>query len=262
MKQEQSTEIKPLSLMMLKPKSGKEWAICLVGWMTSLGIIYLSVFYEVVYRATVLLFLVSFAVIVLQKLREMKSLLERKQDKEGEQTAPIANEVGEEEATVTVEATNEQTRIFEGVKEKEQALRKIELDQTLLMEDLFKKADLDEIEKQQFRSRFEEKQVERTTLLTELSNAKAKIQQAFLDTKSLFVKEDPVKELATLLELDSFEDPNLEQLNQRIKSIKSLLKDSHVHTLQKDGYLDEQYKLTRLGYKALIRFTPKKQGEK
>ena len=56
------------------------------------------------------------------------------------------------------------------------------------MEDLFKKADLDEIEKQQFRSRFEEKQVERTTLLTELSNAKAKIQQAFLDTKSLFVK--------------------------------------------------------------------------
>ncbi|WP_413374823.1 hypothetical protein [Alkalihalobacillus sp. 1P02AB] len=253
--EQQGTSLKPLSQLLIKPTTAKEWGICIVGWLICLAVLYVAVFYEVVYRAVVLLFLIAFAFIVLQKLHSLqKELFLLKSGQSVELQKPK-----EYKPQIKVDELEAPTMIFEaGVEEKEKELEKIDLDQTLLMEDLLKKADLNEREKQQYRTRFKEKEVEKANILTELTNAKNKIQQAFIETKNIFVKEDPMKELAAALDSENFEGSSIQELNEQLSMIKPNLSQDLKAFMESSSFVDEQFKLTRLGYKTLIKYSSKK----
>ncbi|KYG27614.1 hypothetical protein [Alkalihalobacillus trypoxylicola] len=258
---------KSLGQLMLKPASFKEWIICLIGWLIVIGIVVSSVYFEKVYRAAVLLFLSGFSYFVIQKLNFL--IREQKQDKplkNEEEKVGYTNIDKKEEAVSNTKIftpaedvkqadLDSATLIFNSkVKEKEEELEKIDLDRTQLLEDLFSKADLDELEKETYRKKIKEKDAEQKTILDEMVNAKTKIQQAFLDTKNIFVKEDPMKPLIAAINTEVMEDYSIQAMNEQLNRIKGSLDIDVITFLESENYVDDQFKLTRTGYKALLKY--------
>ncbi|MDV2683686.1 hypothetical protein RYX56_04760 [Alkalihalophilus lindianensis] len=141
--------------------------------------------------------------------------------------------------------------------EKTTQLQKIDFDRTELLEELFRKASLDDEEKQTYRSKIKQKDHEISRLRQELMNAGEKIQQVMLDTKNMFVKHDPMKELASSIDSELLEADSLDLLNEHLQRKRATLTEEDLIALNKAGYVDEEFKLTRAGFKALTRAVEK-----
>ena len=228
----------------VRSKSKLNWTINLVSVLLGVALIYTISNNEVLFRLFVILFLVGFAYIVNKKLKELK-----------ENTAQVPK------VDVQVNKSyddTESTRIFEvDLTEKEQELKKIDLDRTQLLEELFTKAQLDEAVKQSYREKIKQKDSEQSTIMQEVINIKGRLQSAVLETKKYFVKVDPMKEVAAAIEPDKILEGSITALNDEVQTIITSLSEETVEALQKNDYIDEDFKLTRSGYKALVKTVSK-----
>ena len=201
-------------------------------------LVYMIVQHDILFRLFVVLFLLGAAFYLNKKVSKLRAL---------------PNE--EDVTSVEEEMDNQHTRIFEKtVTEKEEQLEKIDLDRTQMLEELFSKAELDEREKQTYRERIKQKESEHSYIMQDLMIVKGKLQQAVLDTKKYFVKADPMKEIAATIEGENIEDASIATLNHKVQAvISSSLSKEAVDALLKGNYVDEDFNLTRSGYKALLK---------
>ncbi|MFC0560415.1 hypothetical protein [Halalkalibacter alkalisediminis] len=215
-----------------------------VSLLIGVVVVYTVVQSEVWFRLFVVLFLLGTAFVLNKKVNELKV------------------NAKEEDVSPAIEMENQHTRIFEKtVTEKEEQLEKIDLDRTQLLEELFSKAELDEREKQTYRERIKQKESERSSIMQDLMIVKGKLQQAVYETKKYFVKTDPMKELAATIEAENIEEASIVMLNKKVKAvISSTLSENTIEALVKGNYVDEDYNLTRSGYKALLK-TMQKDSE-
>ncbi|MDT8860560.1 hypothetical protein N0O92_09965 [Alkalihalobacillus sp. MEB130] len=204
--------------------------------------IYIVIQHEVLFRLFVILFLVSLAFTMNRKISRL----------------PIVPETEVKAEQVVDNSDNDETQIFEkAVMEKEEALEKIDLDRTQLLEELFSKADLDDLEKQTYRDKIKEKESERSNMMQDLMIVKGKWQQALLGTKKYFMKEDPIKEIAASLESEKIQHSSIAALNDEVYAIVKRLSEHTIQSLKKNHYIDEDHNLTRTGYKALMKTVEK-----
>ncbi|MCL7747373.1 hypothetical protein [Halalkalibacter alkaliphilus] len=202
--------------------------------------IYSIIQYEQLFRLFVILFLVGFAYVMNKKINNLAQPT-------SEPVPPVVERIEEQ-----------QTQIFEkAVIEKEEALEKIDLDRTQLLEELFSKADLDDLEKQSYREKIKEKESERSNTMQDLLIVKGKLQTALLETKKYFIKEDPIKEIAASLEQEKIQHSSIAALNDEVYAIVTRLSEHTINALKKSNYIDDDHNLTRSGYKALVKTVEK-----
>lgn len=138
--------------------------------------------------------------------------------------------------------------------DKEQELEKIELDKTLLWGELFTRAQLTEEEKRLFLEKIGQKEKEAYTVQEELSQFRTKWQQAFTKGTNLFKKpESQLDKMAELLGTEAIMNGSFIELNQRVKELRNQFSEETVRQLTKSEFVDEDFNLTRTGYKELLK---------
>ncbi len=228
---------------LVRSKSTLNWIFIIASAIFGVFLINTIINHEVWFRLFVVLFLCSFALWVNKKLNELKRLQEPVIELEESHSVPI---VRHPEETIEIDLT-----------EKELQLEKIDLDRTQLLEELFTKAELDEAAKQTYREKIKQKDSERTTIMQDVLNIRGKLHSAVLETKKYFVKVDPMKEVAAAIESDKIVEGSITTLNREVQGIITSLPEETVEALQKNAYIDEDLKLTRSGYKALVKTVSK-----
>ncbi|WP_209124685.1 hypothetical protein [Alkalihalobacillus sp. BA299] len=226
-----------------KPQSIKDWAYFIVFGALGALLLVGALFNEMIFRLFVILFLVIFAAVMNRKLSNVAT------------STTLENEKEEKVKKDPVFLINSE------VEKKQSDLVKVDLDRTLLLEELLTKAALSDIEKQQYRQKIKQKDNEISSIMQEMMNAKNKIQHAVLETKKYFIKVDPIKEIAASLDKESVLNGTIYDLNWALEEIRSSLQDDVIQALEKSGYVDSEFKLTRNGYKALIKEVGKKNEE-
>ncbi|WP_332634066.1 hypothetical protein [Halalkalibacter flavus] len=225
----------------VQSKSSLNKGIKLIGLVVGAIAIYSIIQYEQLFRLFVILFLVGFAYVMNKKINNLAA------QPKAEANPPVPERIEEQ-----------QTQIFEkAVIEKEEALEKIDLDRTQLLEELFSKADLDDLEKQSYREKIKEKESERSNTMQDLLIVKGKLQTALLETKKYFIKEDPIKEIAASLEQENIQHSSIAALNDEVYAIVTRLSEHTINALKKSNYIDDDHNLTRSGYKALVKTVEK-----
>ncbi|WP_078427131.1 hypothetical protein [Alkalihalobacterium alkalinitrilicum] len=229
---------------LIKPQSIKDWAL-LIG-IVALGAAFLigALWNEIIFRLFVILFLVAMGVSINRKLNNVTTTQV--------DTVTVPEEQMEKEPVVITDLE---------VEKKQSDLKKVDLDRTLLLEELFSKAALSDMEKQQYRQKIKQKDNEISTIMQEMMNAKNKIQQAVLETKKYFIKVDPIKEIAASLDKESVLNGTIYDLNWALEEIRSSLPEDVIQALEKSSYVDSDFKLTRNGYKALVKEVGKKNED-
>ncbi|MET3504032.1 hypothetical protein [Halalkalibacter oceani] len=222
------------------------WGKRISGLILAAVLLYFVVQYEVLFRLFVVLFLAGLAYVVLRRGKEQKTEF---------QDEPI-------KSTPEPVIENQETIIFEKeVQKKEEELTLVDFDRTQLLEELFAKAQLEEAEKQTYREKIRQKDAERSSLLEELLKVKGRFSTAVIETKKYFVKADPLKEVAAAIEQDKIAEGSITNLNEISKELSSSLPPETIEALKKQGYVDEEVKLTRTGYKALRKTMEKERKE-
>ncbi|WP_100407950.1 hypothetical protein [Bacillus solitudinis] len=218
----------------LRSKSTREWSLVLAILFIGGATIYGAVVNEIIFRIVAIAGLIGFSYSVHRKLNQLNVITSRtsEEDELIRQTKSVSPS---------------------DIELKEIELEKVDLDRTMILEELFKKASLNEAEKQQYRSKIKEKDTEMSGIMSDLLQAKNRIQQVFLDTKKYFIKDNPMKEVATSLDSDLAINGDMYGLNKEIHSIKRLLTAETIQSLEANSYVDQQFNLTRNGYKALLR---------
>lgn len=222
------------------------WGKRIAGLILVAVLLYLVVQYEVLFRLFVVLFLAGLAYVVLPRTKEQKTEF---------QDDPITS-------TPEPVIANQETIIYEKeLQKKEEELTLVDFDRTQLLEELFAKAQLQEAEKQTYREKIRQKDAERSTLLEELLKVKGRFSTAVTETKKYFIKADPLKEVAAAIEQDKIAEGSITTLNDIIKELSSSLPPETIEALKKQDYVDEELKLTRIGYKALRKTMEKERKD-
>ncbi|WP_078553669.1 hypothetical protein [Bacillus alkalicellulosilyticus] len=133
----------------------------------------------------------------------------------------------------------------------EKEIARVNLGKTQMLETLFTKAELDEAEKQAYRDKIMKKDTELFFLKQDVLKAKMKLEQAMNDTKKYFSKSECIKELSSKLQPDVINKGSMMVLNEKLAKIRSTLDPKTIQSLEKLKYVDESFKITRNGYKAL-----------
>ncbi len=229
----------------VKTKASVNKAIKIVSLLIGMVLVFTIVQHDLLFKLFVVLFLMGTAFFLNKKVNMLK-------DSHKEEGGP----------PVVEEIADQHTRIFEKtVTEKEEQLEKIDLDRTQMLEELFTKAELNEREKQTYLERIKQKESERSHIMQDLMIVKGKLQQAVLETKKYFVKADPMKEIAASIEVKNIEGASIATLNKRVQAvISSSLSENTIEALLKANFVDEEFNLTRSGYKALLK-TAQKDAE-
>ncbi|TLS35217.1 hypothetical protein [Pseudalkalibacillus caeni] len=226
----------------------------LVGIMALIILIAFSAF---IFRLFITCFVLGTALVLYKKISEIERKLSHI-NTHSEQTLQKEDEV--KEIAFSREGDLEENQ---QTAEKEKALEKINMDKTLIYQELFTKAKLNEMEKTEYLKKIEQKDSEMTKIKQDLLLLKEKIQQAVIDKKSLFMKETPnMKKLVDLLGPDFVEKSSFAKLNEKMETVRPKLKEEKIEALKETGYVDEQFHLTRLGYKELTRAVKKQQSKK
>ncbi|WP_100372892.1 hypothetical protein [Bacillus sp. FJAT-45037] len=227
-----------------KPTSAFEWFTAFL--FTTL--FFVGLFNDFAFRLFMMIFLIG---MLLQVNRFVSIRTDEKAVTESEiELAPLRSR----QLAASTESIKETDQ---DILEKTTQLEKIDLDRTELLEELFRKASLDDEEKQQYRSKIKQKDHEISRLRQELMNAGEKIQQVMIDTKNYFVKQDPMKEIASSIDQELLEADSLDLLNEHLQRKRSSLSEEDIMALHKAGFVDEDFKLTRSGFKALVKAVEK-----
>ncbi|MEB1809303.1 MAG: hypothetical protein LPK26_18770 [Bacillaceae bacterium] len=231
-----------------KPNSSKDWAFIIVIGCIGTALFIGALFNDIIFRLFVMVLLMTVAVSINRKRTPLVA-------NQNEEVNTVKSKQVEDEKPEDVEFTKSE------VAKKQSDLEKVDLDRTMLLEELFTKAELSDLEKQKYRQQIKQKDNEISTIMQEINNAKNKIHQAVLETKKYFIKVDPIKEIAASLDKDSVLNGSIYDLNWALDEIRSSLSDDIIQALEKSGYVDNEFKLTRNGYKALIKEVGKNEEE-
>ncbi len=240
----------------LQAKTGKEKAITLFTIIGFILLLYLVAFSPFMFRLFMTCLSVGVSLYVIKKIQDFDARLkgdeiatsneEPETNDEGQLSFSLEQPVIEAESTKATEATEEA--------EKERELERINSDKTMLFEELLSKADLDELEKETYRNRMQQKETESNRIKQEILLFKDKIQKAVIDKKGLFIKETPdMKLVAELIEIDSVESSSFVELNEELRIIYDDIPESKREILIEYEMVNAEFELTRLGYKELMK---------
>ena len=234
----------------LQAKTGKEKAITILTIIGFILLLYLVAFSPFMFRLFMTCLSVGVSLYVIKKIQDFDARLR------GEEPAtltedPETSDEGQlsfslEQPVIEAEATEEA--------EKERELERINSDKTMLFEELLSKADLDELEKETYRNRMQQKETESNRIKQEILLFKDKIQKAVIDKKGLFIKETPdMKLVAELIGIDSVESSSFVELNEELRIIYDDIPETKREILIEYEMVNEEFELTRLGYKELMK---------
>ncbi|UOE96270.1 hypothetical protein [Alkalihalobacillus sp. LMS39] len=218
-------ETRSLWSRLINPGKWTDWILLFFFSSLASLLVYSSIFNDFIYRVFVILFLFILTITINIKLNKIIKLRNNSVvnlDSEG-----VAGE--------------------EDTEEKVAELQQLDLGRTQLLEELFSKANLKEAEREQYREQIKKKNAEIS-----------KLQQTLLLTKKYFSKEDPVKEIVPLFQKDTLLEGSLTKINEELAYIKGSLSDKTKKGLQKANVVDDDFNLTRAGYKALLKEFEKK----
>jgi hypothetical protein len=234
----------------VKSKSGFNLVLKMAGLLLVIFLIYTIVQYDLLFRTFVVLFLIGQAYFFNKKFKAVTG------NQESEISEPVIEKIEDQKTQIFDKALTEK------VTEKEEQLEKIDFDRTQMLEELFSKAELNDLEKQTYRDRIKQKESERSDIIQDLMIVKGKWHNAVLETKKYFVKADPMKEIAASIESEKIENASIATLNKEVQAIiSSSLSEETIQALLKGHYVDEEYNLTRSGYKALMKTLQKETIE-
>lgn len=144
-------------------------------------------------------------------------------------------------------------KIWETKRIKEEELAKIEMDKTQIYNELFTRAQLSNEEMKYFNERIREKETESFNTKQELNQFKDRLQNVFKKTPQFFQKRDSrIEGIVRMMNPITLKNASLEDLNQRMDQVIDIIPEETLDSLIKDGFLDNQYHLTRSGYREFI----------
>ncbi|MBN8209692.1 hypothetical protein JI666_13120 [Bacillus sp. NTK071] len=232
----------------LQAKSGKEKALTVLSVIGFILLLYLVAFSPFMFRLFMTCLGVSVSLYVIKKIQDFDILLKGEKIKTASTSKAVNDQV-----LISLAKPIEEVESSEEA-EKERELERINSDKTLLFEELLSKADLDELEKETYRNRMQQKETESNRIKQDILQFKDRIQKAVSDKKSLFIKETPdMKLVAELIGIESVESSSLIQLNEELRMIYDDIPEAKRDTLLEYQMVNEDFELTRLGYKELMK---------
>lgn len=221
------------------------------------------------------LFAITISLIYFNKIKKLERLIEAYTSKE--KTVHVSEQlpVEEVEATKPVEQLElfEDEKVDELIEEiveeeeegeiseeiwetkrmKEEELAKIEMDKTQIYNELFTRAQLSNEEMKYFNERIREKETESFNTKQELNQFKDRLQNVLKMTPQFFQKRDSrIEGIVRMMNPITLKNASLEDLNQRMDQVIDIIPEETLDSLIKDGFLDDQYHLTRSGYREFI----------
>ncbi|WP_377891111.1 hypothetical protein [Alkalihalobacillus sp. R86527] len=229
----------------LEAKTGKEKALTVLSIIGFILLLYTVAFSPFLFRLFLTCLSVGVSLYVVKKIQDFDRVLKGKEiDKKEEvdSEAQLSFEWDRPKRDETVEA------------EKERELERINSDKTQLFEELLTKADLDELEKATYREQLRQKETDSNRIKQELLVLKDKIQQVVNEKKNLFIKETPdMKLVAELIGVHEIESSSFLELNARLQEVSQDIPEQKRETLKEHAMVNEDFELTRLGYKELMK---------
>ncbi|MBF0707271.1 hypothetical protein IQ283_11800 [Alkalihalobacillus hwajinpoensis] len=233
----------------MQAKTGKEKVLTVLSIIGFILLLYLVAFSPFMFRLFLTCLSVGVSLYVIKKIHDFDAKLK------GEQVEDTASSTttADDQLSFSLENTAIEAESMEEA-EKERELEQINSDKTMLFEELLSKADLDEIEKESYRNRMQHKESESNRIKQEVLLFKDKIQKAVIDKKGLFIKETPdMKLVAELIGIDSVESSSFVELNEELRLIYNDIPESKRNTLIEYELVNDEFELTRLGYKELMK---------
>ncbi|MDP4549294.1 hypothetical protein Q9251_00200 [Alkalihalobacillus macyae] len=232
----------------LQAKSGKEKALTVLSVIGFILLLYLVAFSPFMFRLFLTCLGVGVSLYVIKKIQDFDKLLKGEEIK-----TDSGSKAANDQLAFSLSKPIEEVEEAEEA-EKELELERINSDKTLLFEELLSKADLDELEKENYRNRMQQKESESNRIKQDILLFKDRIQKAVSDKKSLFIKETPdMKLVAELIGLESVESSSHIQLNEELRMIHNDIPEAKRETLLEYEMVNEDFELTRLGYKELMK---------
>lgn len=228
----------------LEAKTGKEKALTVLSIIGFILLLYAVAFSPFLFRLFLTCLSVGVSLYVVKKIQDFDRVLKGKESGEEDivPEAQLSFDWQRSERDDSVEA------------EKELELERINSDKTQLFEELLTKADLDELEKATYREQLRQKETDSNRIKQELLVLKDKIQQVVNEKKNLFIKETPdMKLVAELIGVHEIESSSFLELNARLQEISQEIPQQKRETLQEHEMVNEDFELTRLGYKELMK---------
>ncbi|MCA0992321.1 hypothetical protein [Pseudalkalibacillus hwajinpoensis] len=230
----------------MQAKTGKEKALTVLSIIGFILLLYLVAFSPFMFRLFITCLSVGVSLYVIKKIHDFDRVLK---GEKAEQPAPSSNEANQLSFSLEQPEADSSEEA-----EKERELEQINSDKTMLFEELLSKADLDEIEKESYRNRMQQKESESHRIVQEVLLFKDKIQKAVIDKKGLFIKETPdMKLVAELIGLESVESSSFVELNEELRLIYNEIPEAKRTILIEYEMVNEDFELTRLGYKELMK---------
>lgn len=234
-------------LKVLKNLTLKDWFMIFIGVFIAIFLYLLIGTNQIFFQFTILL-LTSWLTVFVFILYKRVDVLVHNQNNFEKEVSPLKSEIKEKEDEDVEKTLN--------YKEKE--LTQIELDKTIIFEELLTKANLREEEKQSYRKRLSEKEFEAKSIQQELVLLKSRIQQKIMDGANLLFKRDPALEkIVDLLEPDFILNSSFEEMDQKLKSILLDMPYDFSEKLIKAEWITEEHSLTRIGYKEIMKIAKK-----
>ncbi|WP_226659332.1 hypothetical protein [Pseudalkalibacillus hwajinpoensis] len=232
----------------MQAKTGKEKALTVLSIIGFILLLYLVAFSPFMFRLFITCLSVGVSLYVIKKIHDFDRVLK---GEKAEQPAQASNEANQ--LSFSLEQPQAEAESIEEA-EKERELEQINSDKTMLFEELLSKADLDEIEKESYRNRMQQKESESNRIKQEVLLFKDKIQKAVIDKKGLFIKETPdMKLVAELIGVESVESSSFVELNEELRLIYNEIPEPKRTILIEYEMVNEDFELTRLGYKELMK---------
>ncbi|WP_270180689.1 hypothetical protein [Alkalihalobacillus sp. CinArs1] len=230
----------------LEAKTGKEKVLTILSIIGFILLLYAVAFSPFLFRLFITCLSVGVSLYVMKKIQDFDRVL-KGGEQEQEKEAAVSSE-----AQLTFEWQDPENESVEAAKERE--LEKINSDKTQLFEELLTKADLDELEKATYREQLKQKETDSNRIKQELLVLKDKIQQVVSEKKGLFIKETPdMKLVAELIGVHDIESSTFVELNERLQDVSEEIPEHKRETLKEHEIVNEDFELTRFGYKELMK---------
>ncbi|WP_243292241.1 hypothetical protein [Bacillus sp. FJAT-47783] len=228
----------------LKKLSVKDWFLLFIGIAIATGLFLLIGTNNIFFQFTILLFNSWLTIFVFLLYKRLNLFIKEQasQTKENETTfRPVADD--------DVEKT---------MQYKEKELTQIELDKTIIFEELLSKTDLKEAEKQAYRKKISDKELEAKSIQQDLALLKTRIQKVVKDSANFLLKRDPsLEKVIELLSADFIIHRSFDEINEKLNEVHSELPQNVIEDLKKAHMMTDQYALTRIGYRELTKAAKK-----
>lgn len=228
----------------LKKLSVKDWFLLFIGIAIATGLFLLIGTNNIFFQFTILLFNTWLTVFVLLLYKRMDSFMKEHLSRTNKDESALPLDVDEE---------------FEKkVQYKESELTQIELDKTIIFEELLSKTSLQEAEKQAYRNKISDKELKAKSIYQDLTLLKTRFQKVVKDSTNFLLKRDPsLEKVVELLGADFIVHRSFDEMNEKLYELHTQLPHDIIQELMESHMMTEQYALTRIGYRELTKTAKK-----